>query len=76
MSVGKILSFTRRLSTFPRSITSFFDSSRNNGEKNPNFLQRNFSSEESENLLSSLKSFSKRVRFYDRSEQEAEIDTA
>lgn len=78
MSVGKIFNFTRRFATIPRSITSFFDLSRNYGVKSTghvNFPQRNLSSDESETLLSSLKSFSKRARFYDRSEPEEEMNS-
>lgn len=73
MSVGKIFNFTRRLTSFPRTITSFFDLARKDGEtytQSPNFAQRNFSSDESSGLFPSLKSYSKRVRFYDRSEPE------
>lgn len=77
MSVGKFINFTRSLARFPQSITSLFNLSGNNGEniaKNSNLTQRNFSfdAENTENLLPSLKSYSKRVRFYDRSEAEKE----
>lgn len=79
MSVSRIFNFTRNLSNFPRAISSLFKSSRNNGEnveKFTNFKQkRRFSTNEAEGLFPSLKTFSKRVLFYDRSEPEDEINS-
>lgn len=78
MSVSKIINYTRSFSYIPRTIASYFNSQRSNGdnnvEKNPNYAQRcHYSTNETEGLFPALKNFSKRVQFYDRSEPEEEM---
>lgn len=77
MSVSKIFNLTRNLTLFPRSISSFFKNSQNNHENEfraSNFgKSRRYSTEENEGFLKSLKNYSKRVKFYDRSEPEEEL---
>lgn len=80
MSVSKIFNYTRSFSSIPRTIASYFNSQRSNGDnniaKNPNYAQRcRYSTNETEGLLPSLKTLSKRVRFYDRSEPEEEMSS-
>ncbi|KAL7046342.1 hypothetical protein ACKWTF_002544 [Chironomus riparius] len=74
MSIFKIASFARNIKLrSQRIITSFFHSSSLNSESqrhdNPNFILKNpsryFSDDSS--LISKLKSYSERVKFYDRS---------
>lgn len=74
MSIFKIASFARNIKLHSqRIITSFFHSSSLNSESqrhdNPNFILKNpsryFSDDSS--LISKLKSYSERVKFYDRS---------
>ena len=80
MSVSKIINYTRSFSFIPRAISSYFNSQQSNGEnnlaKNPNYAQRcRYSTKETEGLFPSLKTLSKRVRFYDRSEPEEEMNS-